>query len=50
MREQDNTSKGVAFVVYEMIEQAMIAIRNLNGSFIFDAQKAIEVKFAEYKP
>jgi len=31
MREADQTSKCAAFVVYDFIESAILAIRNFNG-------------------
>jgi hypothetical protein len=50
MKEQDQSSKCAAFVVYDLIESALLAIRNFNGqAYIFDSNKPLEVKFSENK-
>jgi len=48
MKDPDGTSKGCAFIKFKKKEEALIAIRFLNGNvFIAGHDKPIEVRFAE---
>jgi RNA recognition motif-containing protein len=48
MRDQDGTSKGCAFIKFKQKEEALLAIRFINGNvYIMGSDKPIEVRFAE---
>lgn len=48
IKESDGSSKGCAFLKYELKESSILAIRNLNASaYILNHDKPLEVRFAE---
>ncbi len=48
MKDQDGTSKGCAFIKFKQKEDAILAIRFLNGNvYITGSDKPVEVRFAE---
>ena len=48
IKEPDGTSKGCAFLKYELKESSILAIRGLNASaYILNHDKPLEVRFAE---
>lgn len=48
IRESDGSSKGCAFLTYELKESSILAIRKLNAAaYILDHDKPLEVRFAE---
>ncbi len=50
MRDPDGTSKGCAFIRFKNKEDALIAMRFLNGNvYLSGSDKPIEVRFAEKK-
>ena len=50
MRDPDGTSKGCAFIRFKNKEDALIAMRFLNGNvYLAGSDKPIEVRFAEKK-
>ena len=50
MRRPDGTSKGCAFIKFQQLESALLAIRALNAqAYILGSDQPIEVRFAENK-
>jgi len=50
MKDQDGTSKGSAFIRFKNKEDALLAMRFLNGNvYLGGSDKPIEVRFAENK-
>ncbi len=50
MKDHDGTSKGSAFVRFKNKEDALLAIRFLNGNvYVNGSDKPLEVRFAENK-
>jgi len=50
MRRPDGSSKGCAFIKFQMLESALLAIRSLNAqAYILGSDQPIEVRFAENK-
>jgi len=50
MRDPDGTSKGCAFIRFKNKEDALLAMRFLNGNvYLAGSDKPIEVRFAENK-
>lgn len=48
MKDQDGSPKGCAFIKFKLKEDALIAVRFLNGNvFLMGSDKPIEVRFAE---
>lgn len=48
MKDQDGTSKGCAFIKFKQKEDALLAIRFLNGNvYISGSDKPVEVRLAE---
>ena len=50
MRDPDGTSKGCAFIRFKNKEDALLAMRFINGNvYLAGSDKPIEVRFAENK-